>query len=78
MILPIISLLPFLQRNLSEKFAVLKKGPHYAHESGYNTLKQAQDDGALVLAYGYVIVLEAALSLAISLKRKGRKLEGEH
>lgn len=57
LLLPIISLLPFLQRNLSEKFAVLRKGPHYSEENGYNTLKQAQDDGALVLGYGYVSIL---------------------
>ncbi|OKL55803.1 hypothetical protein UA08_08832 [Talaromyces atroroseus] len=52
MILPIISLLPFLHRNLDEKFAVLRKGPSYDSERGYNTLTQARDDGALVMAYG--------------------------
>lgn len=52
---PIISLLPFLHRNLNDKFAVLRKGPHYVKGAGYNTLKQAHDDGALVLAYGYVV-----------------------
>ncbi|KAL2826292.1 chaperonin 10-like protein [Aspergillus cavernicola] len=51
-VLPIISLLPFLNRNMDEKFAVLSKGPHYHRENGYNTLEQARDDGALVLAYG--------------------------
>ncbi|CRG83023.1 Large-conductance mechanosensitive channel [Talaromyces islandicus] len=49
-ILPVISLLPFLHRNLDEKFAVLKQGPHY--DRGYNTLAQARSDGALVMAYG--------------------------
>jgi large conductance mechanosensitive channel len=53
MILPIVSLLPFLNRNMDEKFAVLSKGPHYDEEVGYNTLGQAREDGALVLAYGY-------------------------
>ncbi|KAL8648069.1 MAG: hypothetical protein Q9210_005204 [Variospora velana] len=48
---PIISLLPFLDRNLEEKFAVLRQGPGY-EERGYNTLKQALDDGAVVMAYG--------------------------
>jgi large conductance mechanosensitive channel len=52
MILPIVSLLPFLNRNMDEKFAVLSKGPRYDEEVGYNTLGQARDDGALVLAYG--------------------------
>ncbi|KAI4143883.1 MAG: hypothetical protein L6R39_004401 [Caloplaca ligustica] len=50
-ILPPISLLPFFNRNLDEKFAVLRQGPGY-EENGYNTLKQALDDGAVVMAYG--------------------------
>ncbi|KAL3419505.1 putative ion channel [Phlyctema vagabunda] len=54
-LLPPLSLLPFINRNLDEKFAVLRKGPHYIPDDphrGYNTLKQALDDGAVVLAYG--------------------------
>lgn len=53
-ILPIISLLPFLSRNLPEKFAILKHGPHYNStiSNGYNTINQALDDGAVVFAYG--------------------------
>lgn len=51
MVLPVVSLLPFLNRNMDQKFAVLSRGPNYVAE-GYNTLKQARDDGALVLAYG--------------------------
>jgi large conductance mechanosensitive channel len=43
--LPLISLLPFLARNLDEKFAVLKHGPQY-------NVEQALKDGAVVLAYG--------------------------
>ncbi|KAJ9604377.1 hypothetical protein H2200_011211 [Cladophialophora chaetospira] len=54
LLLPIISLLPFLRRNFDEKFAVLRRGPHYTKGHGYNTLKQALDDGAVVMAYGYV------------------------
>ncbi|KAH8811582.1 putative ion channel [Xylogone sp. PMI_703] len=50
-LLPPISLLPFMYKNLDEKFAVIKKGPHFERH-GYNTLKQAQDDGAVVMAYG--------------------------
>lgn len=54
MILPIVSLLPFLNRNMDQKFAVLSKGPNFDQQYGYNTLHQAREDGALVLAYGYV------------------------
>lgn len=50
LLLPIISLLPFINKNFEEKFAVLRKGRHY--DAGYNTLKQALDDGAVVMAYG--------------------------
>lgn len=46
-------LLP-LNKNLDEKFAVLRPGPHRPAGSGYNTMKQAQDDGAVVMAYGWV------------------------
>ena len=38
---------------MDQKFAVLSRGPHYDPEKGYNTVKQARDDGALVLAWGY-------------------------
>lgn len=48
---PLLGLLPFIHRNLDEKFAVLRRGPAY-HVGGYNTLKQALDDGAVVMAYG--------------------------
>jgi large conductance mechanosensitive channel len=52
-LLPPISLIPFIDRNLDEKFAVLRSG---AHRSGsYNTSKQALDDGAVVMAYGFVL-----------------------
>lgn len=53
-ILPPISLLPFLARNLDEKFAVLKGGDGFTNGTlkGYNTVNQARDDGAVVLAYG--------------------------
>ncbi|EPQ59962.1 ion channel [Gloeophyllum trabeum ATCC 11539] len=50
-LLPPLSLLPFMDhKNLPEKFAVLKRG-HNA-TAHYNTLKQAEDDGAVTLAYG--------------------------
>ena len=51
-LLPPISLLPFIDRNLEEKFAVLKGGGKHGRGYGYNTLKQALDDGAVVMAYG--------------------------
>ncbi|TGO55739.1 hypothetical protein BOTNAR_0238g00070 [Botryotinia narcissicola] len=83
-LLPPLSILPFLNKNLEEKFAVLRPGPHYdgllhnhteigdgigegvegnatmavnkgmefLYGAGYNTLKQAIDDGAIVLAWG--------------------------
>jgi len=35
---------------MEEKFAVLRKGKHYGH--GYNTMQQALDDGAVIMAYG--------------------------
>src|SRR5436190_13503453 len=53
-ILPFISLLPFLSRNLDEKFAILRPGPNYKNGTytEYNTIRQALDDGAIVMAYG--------------------------
>ena len=51
-LLPPLSILLPLNKNLDEKFAVLKAGPNYDAEDGYNTLKQAQQDGAVVMAYG--------------------------
>lgn len=55
-LLPILSLLPFIERNFDEWFAVLRPGKHYGvgRGRGYNTLRQATDDGAVVMAYGYV------------------------
>jgi large-conductance mechanosensitive channel len=52
-LMPPISILLPLNRNMEEKFAVLHKGPNYNKTTGYNTLHQAQEDGAVVLAYGY-------------------------
>ena len=51
-ILPPLSVLLPLNKNLEEKFAVLKSGPNRDALQGYNTLKQAQEDGAVVMAYG--------------------------
>lgn len=51
-ILPPLSVLLPLNKNLEEKFAVLRAGPNLPADGGYNTLKQAQEDGAVVMAYG--------------------------
>lgn len=43
-----------MNKNLDEKFAVLRRGPTYNTTDGlgYNTLLDAADDGAVVMAYG--------------------------
>ncbi|TFK26169.1 gated mechanosensitive channel, partial [Coprinopsis marcescibilis] len=51
-ILPPISLFPFMSKKLEEKFLVLRKGPNYEKPFGYNTREQAIADGAVVWAYG--------------------------
>ncbi|KAL2121474.1 hypothetical protein VTJ04DRAFT_5501 [Mycothermus thermophilus] len=50
-LLPPLSVLLPINKNLEEKFAVLRPGPNRP----YNTLQQAQDDGAVVMAYGVFI-----------------------
>lgn len=50
--MPPISILLPLHKNMEEKFAILKTGQSYNKTVGYNTLHQAQDDGAVVMAYG--------------------------
>lgn len=62
-LLPPISLLPFINRNLEEKFAILRRGPKYVKGIGYNTLEQAAADGAVVMAYGYVSTLVVFLQI---------------
>ena len=42
---------------MDQKFAVLSGGPNYVSGVGYNTVEQAREDGALVLAWGSVIPL---------------------
>ncbi|KAK4034579.1 large-conductance mechanosensitive channel [Parachaetomium inaequale] len=54
-LLPPLSVLLPLNKNLEEKFAVLRAGPHRPGDGGYNTLKQAQEDGAVVMAYGFFL-----------------------
>jgi large conductance mechanosensitive channel len=50
-ILPIFSLLPFISRNLDERFTVLRSGPNHP-DTGYNTKYQALEDGAIIWAWG--------------------------
>lgn len=50
--MPPLSVIFPINRNIEEKFAVLRRGPNYDETTGYNTLHQAQDDGAVVMAYG--------------------------
>ncbi len=52
--MPPLSIILPLNKNIEEKFAVLQPGPLYNATSGYNTLHQAIDDGAVVMAYGCV------------------------
>ncbi|PNS21647.1 hypothetical protein CAC42_1501 [Sphaceloma murrayae] len=69
-LLPLISLLPFLSRNLPECFVILRKGDLYrrGQQPRYNTIKQALDDGAVIWSYGSFLdkVLRFVL-IAISL-----------
>ncbi|KAI0913651.1 large-conductance mechanosensitive channel [Ustulina deusta] len=51
-LLPPLSVLLPLKRNMDEKFFVLRPGPNYEEQHGYNTIGLAQEDGAVVLAYG--------------------------
>ncbi|KAF2677418.1 hypothetical protein K458DRAFT_243054, partial [Lentithecium fluviatile CBS 122367] len=70
LLLPLISLLPFLARNLDQKFAILSRGPHYNStiSTGYNTKAQALDDGAVVFAYGsFIDKLVRFFIIAVSL-----------
>jgi large conductance mechanosensitive channel len=56
-LMPPISVILPLNKNIEEKFAVLKTGPNYNESRGYNTLHQAQDDGAVIMSYGFVCPL---------------------
>lgn len=48
---PIAVIFP-LNKNIEEKFAVLRSGDKANSTSEYNTIQQALDDGAVVMAYG--------------------------
>lgn len=60
-LMPPLSVILPLNRNIEEKFAVLKSGPNYNTTTGYNTLLQAQEDGAVVMAYGCVYLTRQAI-----------------
>lgn len=67
--MPPISIILPLKRNIEEKFAVLRIGNNYNATTGYNTFKQAQEDGAIVMAYGYVYS-PGGLGQAVSRKER--------
>ena len=68
LVLPPISLLPFLDRNLNEKFAVLRGGGPDRLTNDYNTSQQAVDDGAVIMTYGaFLNQVLNFLGMAISL-----------
>lgn len=50
---PFAVILP-INKNIDEKFLLLKKGQNYNATIGYNTPAQARADGAVVMAYGLV------------------------
>lgn len=68
--MPPLSVVFPVNRNIEQKFAVLRPGPGKGRNAtgGYNTLAQALDDGAVVLAYGafvYQLVSFAAVGVAL-------------
>ncbi|OHX00811.1 large conductance mechanosensitive channel [Colletotrichum incanum] len=67
-VMPPISVILPLNRNMEQKFAVLRGGPNYTHDNKYTTLERAKDDGAVVLAYGsFLNQLVSFLCIGISL-----------
>ncbi|KID97838.1 Large-conductance mechanosensitive channel, partial [Metarhizium majus ARSEF 297] len=54
-LMPPLAILFPVNKNIEEKFAVLRPGDGYNSTTGYNTLRQALDDGAVVMAYGSFI-----------------------
>lgn len=67
-LMPPLSVIFPLDRNMEEKFAVLSRGPGYDEQEGYTTLERAKDDGAVVLAYGsFLNTLISFLCVGLSL-----------
>ncbi|UNI21847.1 hypothetical protein JDV02_007799 [Purpureocillium takamizusanense] len=54
-LMPPLSVIFPVNKNIEQKFAVLRYGSGYNATTGYNTLFQAQEDGAVVMAYGSFI-----------------------
>ncbi|GJN66972.1 hypothetical protein PLIIFM63780_004442 [Purpureocillium lilacinum] len=54
-LMPPLSVIFPVNKNIEQKFAVLRYGSGYNATVGYNTLFQAQEDGAVVMAYGSFI-----------------------
>ncbi|OAQ63134.1 large-conductance mechanosensitive channel [Pochonia chlamydosporia 170] len=54
-LMPPLAIIFPVNKNIEEKFAVLRYGDNYNTTTGYNTLRQALDDGAVVMAYGSFI-----------------------
>lgn len=68
-LLPPLSVLFPLNKNLDEKFAVLKPGPNFdPNNGGYPTIQLAQEDSAVIMAWGsFVNKLMNFLGLGVSL-----------
>ncbi|RYP11597.1 hypothetical protein DL765_007697 [Monosporascus sp. GIB2] len=78
-ILPPLSALFPLNRNLDEKFAVLKPGPNYDSAMGYTTLRQAIEDGAVVMAYGvFINRVINFIGIGVALYALAKILQEEH
>lgn len=66
--MPPISILFPINKNIQEKFAVLRPGPNFNSSIGYNTPHQALEDGAVVLAYGsFVYQVVSFLMVGVAL-----------
>lgn len=58
-LMPPIAVIFPLNKNIEEKFAVLRRGDKSNSTEDYNTMQQALDDGAVVMAYGCVLPTHA-------------------
>ncbi|KAM3440274.1 hypothetical protein MY4824_002263 [Beauveria thailandica] len=54
-LMPPIAIIFPLNKNIEEKFAVLRRGDRSNSTAHYSTVQQALDDGAVVMAYGSFI-----------------------
>ncbi len=65
-LMPPIAIIFPLNKNIEEKFAVLRRGDRSNGTTHYSTVQQALDDGAVVMAYGYTHYLQGAHAQAFS------------